>query len=253
MSTSRALILFVLATVTVAARASAQEPAPVRPQVVRFGDEARESRSVARLLGATDARAEPNDAGELIAHLPPGKLVTRLAARGDALLVELDDPEGTSSQIVGWVPRMALHASSTIVRFSPDAPYPVPQIAPPAYHFESHPRWGLVIGGALLFANAYAISAWASTQERDKSGFVPIAGPFIVASNIPSDAWFSGFSVAIEVILGLGQVAGVAMLVGGLTNPRTDLVHDKPPRAQLKLTPMTFAQGGYGMGLAGRF
>jgi len=97
-----------LAAMTVVSHASADEtPAttPTRSPIVRFDDETPEPHSVARIYEPTDARTEPNQGGELIARLPRDKYVTRIASRGDALLVAFDDPDDSSARVTGWVPR----------------------------------------------------------------------------------------------------------------------------------------------------
>jgi len=112
-----------LAGTSVVSRASAQEPAfpdptdlqplPVaptptaRPPVARFADETTETPVAVRLSGATDARTDPTDAGQLVAHLSPGAIVTRIASHGTAVLVELDDPENGYTRLA-WVPGDAL-------------------------------------------------------------------------------------------------------------------------------------------------
>lgn len=116
-----------LAGMTVASLATAQEAAPprnrvasppptvnpkparARPPVTRFDDETPEPREATHLYMPADARTEPSDAGRLVAHLPIGALVTPLASHGSAVLVEFDDPADSSSPfvVVGWVPRDA--------------------------------------------------------------------------------------------------------------------------------------------------
>jgi hypothetical protein len=97
---------------TLAARASAQE-APPQVAVVRFDDEVTEAHVPTRLAGATDARTEPTDSGLLVAHLQPGAIVTRLASRGSAVLVEFDSPENPHKAIAGWVPMTSLLPPAT--------------------------------------------------------------------------------------------------------------------------------------------
>jgi hypothetical protein len=86
---------------SVVSRASADEPS-----VARFDDEKREPHRVTFLTIAANARTAPDGAGQLIARLPTGDVVTVLASRGDAFLVAFDDPDGARN--LGWIPLDAL-------------------------------------------------------------------------------------------------------------------------------------------------
>ena len=128
---------------------------------------------------------------------------------------------------------------------------PVPQ----GYHAGSHPRWELVIAGASVFASFYGLTVWWSAGIRERSGFIPVVGPFIAAANLPrSDnpivTAIVMVATYVDVGLGVAQAIGVSLLVAGLVAPKTELVRDSTTP---KLTPMMMGQGGYGMGLSGRF
>jgi hypothetical protein len=109
-------------------RASADAP------VTRFFDEAPEPHVAARLTGTTDVRTEPSDAGQFVVRLPLGAIVTRIASRGEAVLVEVTDPVDAHKTLVGWVPRAALMPRP------PPPPPPAPPDGLAMVHIDGSPE-----------------------------------------------------------------------------------------------------------------
>ena len=115
-----------LAAIGAGSPAAAEEASAT---VARFEDELPEAHEAARLEQPTDARTEPSDAGKLVASLPRGAIVTRLATRGEAELVAFDDPVDPSRTTFGWVPVKAFTASAVAAR-ALDARPPRPKVVP---------------------------------------------------------------------------------------------------------------------------
>src|SRR5579883_1232901 len=99
---------------------------------------------------------------------------------------------------------------------------------PAGYHPVQRLRKGAIVGGAVPFAILYFFSALVAAVAQDNGGdrstmglFVPVAGPFITMTQTSS-------SVAnlFLVLDGLGQGAGAALVVYGLSSPKTVLVRD---------------------------
>ena len=128
------------------------------------------------------------------------------------------------------------------------------QPVPPGYHVQQHVRTGLIVGGAVLFGTLYLISALtaAGTSDSGSSGdnllYVPAAGPFLQMANTSSSV--GNVFLAID---GLGQCAGVAMLVYGLAAPRSILVRNDLGISTPLILPMRIGQDGYGAGIFARF
>jgi hypothetical protein len=130
------------------------------------------------------------------------------------------------------------------------------QPIPEGYHVESRARKGLVIGGAVTFGALYLLTVLtgALIQSIDSidggSGdewtpmYVPLAGPFVTAGAANSE----GGGTALLMLLGIGQVSGAAMLVGGLAAQSTELVRNDA--ARLSVRPLV-GNGTLGVGLSG--
>jgi hypothetical protein len=249
----------------------AVQPPPATPTpVVRFVDETPESHAPTRLSGPTDARTEPTDAGQLVAHLPLGAIVTRLASRGAAVLVELEAPGDLHKTLLGWVPRAALERPA-----APPAPaVPPPRLSreaiheleqrgfgeggyavPAGYHLENRVRPVAIIGGA-VFGATYGITALVSAFGANKAGLIPVAGPFFLiegsVGNTGGLLGFLAYAPAVALVLdALAQVTGLLMLTAGLANgPKSYLVRD---RVVARVVPMTMGREGYGLGVVGSF
>lgn len=122
--------------------------------------------------------------------------------------------------------------------------------APAGYHLEGGVRSGLVIGGAVTFGSLYMLTALTAaaldgTNREGNAGalYVPVAGPFLHLKDASSDT-----AKLVLVVDGLAQAAGAAMLVVGLTAPRTFAVRNDA--AKIAITPVL---GPGRAGLVGTF
>ena len=128
---------------------------------------------------------------------------------------------------------------------------------PPGYHHDTKIRKGLVIGGAVSFGTLYLISALSAALTLDVCShcdgaaglFVPGVGPFITAGIERVDS----ASVNVLLILdGLGQSAGIAMLVAGLAATEEVWVRNDFGSIEWTLAPDA-ASDRAGLQLLGRF
>lgn len=125
---------------------------------------------------------------------------------------------------------------------------------PPGYHPVTRVRVGLVAGGAALFAALYipSVIAAAVNQEYGSGNvialYAPVVGPFIAMTKTGSPT--ANVFLAID---GIGQAAGVAMLLGGILAPKTILIRNDLGNLTLRPTPMSFSNGGNGFGFVGTF
>jgi hypothetical protein len=87
------------------------EPSNERPPTERYDDETQLSRSIGVIARDTTARVAPYMTAASVAHLSIGTNVVRVAMRGNALLVELEDPDDPSATLTGWIPSMAWAAT----------------------------------------------------------------------------------------------------------------------------------------------
>ncbi len=125
---------------------------------------------------------------------------------------------------------------------------------PAGYHPEQRKRKGLIISGAILFGSAYLISAFSASVGADLSNhgnnaaaalFVPVVGPFIQMATWDSST--GRFFLAID---GACQVAGVAMVLAGISQPKIILVRND---LGATLVPLHTRDGGNGLALVGHF
>jgi hypothetical protein len=130
---------------------------------------------------------------------------------------------------------------------------PIPQ----GYHLATRARTGMIVAGAVTFGTLYLISLLVASVGSDVASanggsnqvaalYVPGIGPFIQMFN--SSTATGNVVLAID---GLAQTAGLAMLIYGITTPRTVLVRND--LAQTIVTPMRIGQSGYGLGVLTRF
>ncbi len=126
----------------------------------------------------------------------------------------------------------------------------------PGYHPARQLRVGWIISGSVVFSVLYFWSAftadghYANPDDKGRANadalYVPVAGPFIQMSQ-PNNVAGNVFNV----IDGLGQAAGIVMLVYGLTSPKTIVVRDSPASLWLP-TPYLTPRGG-GLACVGAF
>lgn len=135
---------------------------------------------------------------------------------------------------------------------------PVPQ----GYVLEERSRRGLVIAGSVILGALYLISLMTysvaqavcdvGSCENDLWPLtIPVVGPFLAIATTDADVE-SGASLL--VLDGLGQGAGLAMLILGVASKKQVWVRaDLAALQDLHLAPVAFARGGRGLALAGRF
>jgi hypothetical protein len=130
-------------------------------------------------------------------------------------------------------------------------------VLPPGTHVETRPHRALVItGGALLGGLGLISIAFAASSPHD-FGYtaIPLAGPFITATNLATarcslfcDLQAAG--AAVFAFLGLAELAGAGMLIAGLATKQQVLRSD----VALRVVPVPLVmRNGSGLGLAGTF
>jgi hypothetical protein len=119
-------------------------------------------------------------------------------------------------------------------------------------------RKGAIIGGAVTFGSLYLLSALVAAEAQDSARstgdggspdgalFVPGIGPFIQMASTSSAT--GDLVLAID---GIGQCAGAALLVYGLTSPRTLLIRND--LTQAAVVPIPMGREGMGVGMVGTF
>jgi hypothetical protein len=124
---------------------------------------------------------------------------------------------------------------------------------PPGYRPVQRIRKGLVIGGSVLFGTLYLFSAFAAAVDSDAGDgelselWIPAVGPFIQLAQTESAT--GKFFLALD---GLGQSAGLFMLVYGLASPKTVLVRNDLANMEVRVAPMA-GRGTSGIALTGTF
>jgi hypothetical protein len=146
-----------------------------------------------------------------------------------------------------YVPQsVALSGPAEIEDWKPGDPIP------PGYHPTQRLRKGFIIAGAVTFGVLYLWSALGAAVDHDSGEdnadalYVPGIGPFIQMTKTTS-ATGNFFNV----VDGLGQSAGLAMLIYGLASPRDILVRNDLGMV-IAPTPYVTSHGG-GFGLVGTF
>ncbi len=205
----------------------------------RLGLRARFAPALAAAAFAALAAPPSAQAQEPLPATPPPPASAR-APNGEYVAPLLQQTQPT------YVPQsVALSGPPIIGHYEPGAP--VPQ----GYHAETRVRRGLIIGGAIPLGIMYTLSVLAGaalndTGEGGEFMYVPVLGPFLQMTKTDNSA-----GSTILALDGLTQVAGAAMLVAGLTIPKTVLVRND--LAQIRVTPMPLGQRGGGLGFVGTF
>jgi hypothetical protein len=131
---------------------------------------------------------------------------------------------------------------------------------PAGYHKVTHPRWGAVAAGSVVFGLPYAVAA-ASAGHGNPPGWsaVPLVGPFVEAVGYhctPTgefDFCLDGLVKAIWVTLGIEQIAGAALILVGVEAPITELELSAPRAPRVAVRPLVLGARGAGLGLEGAF
>jgi hypothetical protein len=124
---------------------------------------------------------------------------------------------------------------------------------PPGYTAVPRRRTGALIAGATVLGSLYMLSAMAASISADDDNelaplFMPVVGPF--AQLFGTESASGRFFLVVD---GLGQSAGLALLIYGLTSMKTvllrnDLTTSSSPRP--RVLPVVSARG---VGLVGTF
>ncbi|HEY1957801.1 MAG TPA: hypothetical protein VGH28_19405 [Polyangiaceae bacterium] len=129
-------------------------------------------------------------------------------------------------------------------------------LAPPPV-VKTHPRTGLVAGGASLFATTYLASVFGAVGADPGSPYealyAPIVGPFYVAGHTFATTSSSDFAGGLLedtvgvlfLIDGLAQLGGAAMMIAGFALPRKI-------EPAVRVSPLV-GRGMTGLGLTGAF
>jgi hypothetical protein len=129
---------------------------------------------------------------------------------------------------------------------------------PDGYRVKQHARVGLVVGGTVTFGILYLFSVLGAAIVHDANNavgghdnadafFIPGVGPFMEMTKTTSAT-----GNVFNVIDGVGQCAGLAMLIVGLTSPKNVLVRNDLGKPLILPAPY-IGQGSGGIGLVGRF
>jgi hypothetical protein len=123
---------------------------------------------------------------------------------------------------------------------------------PVGYHSVERVPKGLFIGGAATFGSLYLLSALLAAMgdlnsSRHDAMYIPAIGPFLVLSQgVPQD------TVVIFALDGIGQTAGLAMLVAGLASRTTVAVRNDVAATRVLPIPY-FTERGAGLRWLGTF
>jgi hypothetical protein len=127
-------------------------------------------------------------------------------------------------------------------------PYAEDDTIPVGYEVATRPRKGLLVGGVATAASTYGLSLlFAATFGGSGSSefvplYIPVVGPFITIGT--ADA--SGAGLAMLMLDGLSQAAGVAMIIGAIAAP------EKYLRRKVAMQPEVLV-GGRSAALRWRF
>jgi len=137
---------------------------------------------------------------------------------------------------------------------------------PAGYHKKTRVRKWMVAGGAATFGALYLFSLIIGAtgdsvcSSEQSSGnlnpcrpngwrdlYIPVAGPFVAIAGLNATG-----GTAPLLIDGIGQAAGVALLIVGIAMPSSELVRDDVGKPKFFVTP-TVARGATGLGVVGTF
>lgn len=198
---------------------------------------------------AAPAQAAPAQAAAPAAAPPPVVIVQAPpASNARAANGEYVAPLSQQTQST-YIPQSV--ALSGPAEFSYDDGQPIPD----GYHLATRVRKGAIIGGAVPFGTLYLLSALTAAGNADANPrgenpasalYIPAIGPFIQMGHTSTQS--SGVLLAID---GIGQTAGLILLIYGLTSPKQVLVRND--LAKPMIAPMHMGQNGYGLGVVGTF
>lgn len=131
---------------------------------------------------------------------------------------------------------------------------------PPGYRKVERTRTGLVLSGSIVLGVSYAISVSDAFSTEGETGWlaVPVAGPFIMSSQLECDTEFRfdcepSLSRELLILYGIGQLTGATLLTIGIAATKEVLVRDGSELGQARIGPIRIGKDGYGLGAQGRF
>lgn len=155
------------------------------------------------------------------------------------------------------------------------APVPVANTeqanVPPGHHVEKRIRRGWVIAGSIVLGSLYGLGVLSASNQDTSSPSkylaIPVVGPWIALGALGSyDEEACDRQVAAGKIcpsksgareaytlFGVGQLAGIGMIVGGVLWKRTDVVPDFVVRHDLTIAPIYAGNVSTGVAVAGTF
>jgi hypothetical protein len=128
---------------------------------------------------------------------------------------------------------------------------------PPGFHPAHRARKDLIVGGAVIFGVLYFMSTMGAAIVHDAHADggrdnadalnVPAVGPFIqmIRTSTATGNWLNAMD-------GGGQIAGIVMVIVGLTSPKTILVRNDLGTVRAAPLPYVGSHGA-GFGLVGSF
>jgi hypothetical protein len=119
----------------------------------------------------------------------------------------------------------------------------------PGFHRAQAVRLGLLIAGLSVFGASYVSVAWLSLATPNGAfpyPAIPVAGPLILGGALLGGNVLNAFVGAVLIADGVGQIAGLAILLYSLARPAVWLERDAPPPVSLSLVPG-------GVGVSGHF
>jgi hypothetical protein len=160
-----------------------------------------------------------------------------------------------------WSP--SSHAQGTTVVTSPLGPSGGPVVAETTSEYNG-PNRAVIASGLTIFGLSYipaVIVASESSLGVDRNLYAPVAGPWINLANRPGCPPGSapcGTETANKVLIGIdGAFQGIGALTTliGLVVPEHHkvLVAAKNDKPTVRVTPVQFSSGSYGMAAYGRF
>jgi hypothetical protein len=110
----------------------------------------------------------------------------------------------------------------------------------------------LITGGSILVGSYVTTAVLTSTENEDRTLYIPVVGPWLSLADRPSDA--DTTATALIVASGVVQGAGALLTVAGF------LIPEKIPAAtiqagnvKINLSPTSYGRGSAGIGAVGTF
>lgn len=173
-------------------------------------------------------------------------------------------PPGYPPPYPGYPPPYAGYPPRAASRGPKILPYREGSEPPAGYHLEERTRRGPIIAGSITLGTLYLLSTLvASAADYDNASgwlLVPALGPWLTLAQrddcsptigaYQSECAGDRTAKTLLVIDGLGQSAGAALLVWGMSSKKMVYVRDD---VSVLLTPSAVGSNGYGLAARGTF